>query len=246
MNLVATALIMIVGALCALGMIFAPALVHLARAGLRGRARKIRAGRHHDAHHVPVPAAGGAGGAGHGRAERVQRFGVPAMASTFFNIGSVGFGIVIGFGLGPSLHLSRIEGMADRRGAGRRAAIVLAVAEPASAGLPLPPGLRLVAIPGLVRILRLMVPAILGNAAVQINVMVNTNFASTIYDPRARLRRAGELAELRVPLHAASAGIVRRGDGVGHAALHLAQRRGRATWTNSARRCRNRWGWCFC
>ena len=29
------------------------------------------------------------------------------------------------------------------------------------------------------RILRLMVPAILGNAAVQINVMVNTNFAST-------------------------------------------------------------------
>ncbi|MBZ5602096.1 MAG: polysaccharide biosynthesis C-terminal domain-containing protein, partial [Acidobacteriia bacterium] len=37
--------------------------------------------------------------------------------------------------------------------------------------------------PGLVRIMRLMVPAILGNAAVQINVMVNTNFASTIYDP---------------------------------------------------------------
>jgi len=29
-----------------------------------------------------------------------------------------------------------------------------------------------------------MVPAILGNAAVQINVMVNTNFASTIFDPR--------------------------------------------------------------
>ena len=28
-----------------------------------------------------------------------------------------------------------------------------------------------------------MVPAILGNAAVQINVMVNTNFASSIYDP---------------------------------------------------------------
>ena len=44
-------------------------------------------------------------------------------------------------------------------------------------------GVRLVAIPGLQRILRLMVPAILGNAAVQINVMVNTNFASTISDP---------------------------------------------------------------
>ena len=37
--------------------------------------------------------------------------------------------------------------------------------------------------PGLVRIFTLMVPAILGNAAVQINVMVNTNFASSISDP---------------------------------------------------------------
>jgi putative peptidoglycan lipid II flippase len=35
----------------------------------------------------------------------------------------------------------------------------------------------------MVKILRLMVPAILGNAAVQINVMVNSNFASTISDP---------------------------------------------------------------
>ena len=134
---------------------------------------------------------------------------------------------MLGFVLGPSLHLSRIEGMADRRGAGRRAAIVLAVAQPVSPGLPLPPGARIGRDPGLVRILRLMVPAILGNAAVQINVMVNTNFASTIFDPRARLRRTGELAELRLPLHAASAGIVRRGHGVGHAAVDLAQRRGR-------------------
>ena len=37
--------------------------------------------------------------------------------------------------------------------------------------------------PGLVRIIRLMGPAILGAAAVQINVMVNTNFASQIIDP---------------------------------------------------------------
>ncbi len=124
--------------------------------------------------------------------------------------------------------------------------LVLAVAEPAPPRLPISARVRLVAIPGWSRILRLMVPAILGNAAVQINVMVNTNFASTIFDPRTRLRRPGELAELRVPLHAASAGLVRRGDGVGDAALHFAQRRGRATWTNSAGRFRNRWAWCFC
>ncbi len=33
---------------------------------------QVRTGRHHDAHHVPVPAAGGAGRAGHGHAECLQ------------------------------------------------------------------------------------------------------------------------------------------------------------------------------
>ncbi len=39
-------------------------------------------------------------------------FGVPALASTFFNIGSVAFGVVLGVVFGPALHLTRIEGMA--------------------------------------------------------------------------------------------------------------------------------------
>jgi putative peptidoglycan lipid II flippase len=37
--------------------------------------------------------------------------------------------------------------------------------------------------PGLVKIFHLMIPAIIGNAAVQVNVMVNTNFASRLTDP---------------------------------------------------------------
>jgi putative peptidoglycan lipid II flippase len=37
--------------------------------------------------------------------------------------------------------------------------------------------------PGLRHIVRLMIPAVVGNAAVQINVMVNTNFASRLADP---------------------------------------------------------------
>ncbi len=32
-----------------------------------------------------------------------NRFGVPALASTFFNIGSVGFGVILGYVLGPRL-----------------------------------------------------------------------------------------------------------------------------------------------
>ena len=69
-----------------------------------------------------------------------------------------------------------------------------------------------------------MGPAILGNAAVQINVMVNTNFASGIADPVRGAGRSGELAGLCLPLHATAAGPVRRRHRVGHAAGHLAQR----------------------
>ena len=42
-----------------------------------------------------------------------NRFGVPAMASTFFNIGSVGFGLALEFWPDPlAVCTSRIDGMA--------------------------------------------------------------------------------------------------------------------------------------
>src|ERR1700722_11882985 len=111
-----------------------------------------------------------------------NRFGVPAMASTFFNIGSIGFGIGIGVWLGPRLHISRIEGMA--------VGVVLGGALQFCWQLPslYKLGYRFSAAfdwahPGLRRILRMMGPAILGNAAVLINVAVSTNLASAIADP---------------------------------------------------------------
>ena len=111
-----------------------------------------------------------------------NRFGVPAPASTFFNIGSVGSASSSESLWGPTLHITRIEGMAGWRGSG--GALQLAWQLPSLHRL----GFRFRAAldwsdPGLRRILTLMVPAILGNAAVQINVMVNTNFASSISDP---------------------------------------------------------------
>jgi putative peptidoglycan lipid II flippase len=111
-----------------------------------------------------------------------NRFGVPAMSSTFFNIGSLGFGAAIGFGLGPRIGIAPIEGMAV--GVVLGGLLQLAYQMPTLYQL----GFRFRAMidwadPGLIRIMRLMGPAILGNAAVQINVMVNTNFASGIADP---------------------------------------------------------------
>jgi len=181
-NLVATALILIVGVVCALGVIFAPQLVHLMAPGYAAVPGKFELAVNMTRIMFPFLLLVALAAQAMGVLNACNKFGVPALASTFFNIGSVGFGVVLGIWLGPSLHLTRIEGMAIGVVLGGALQLVW----------QLPSLYRLgfhyhVAFdwkhPGLMRIFRLMVPAILGNAAVQINVMVNTNFASTIVDP---------------------------------------------------------------
>ena len=180
-NLVGTALILIVSVLCALGMWFAPQLVHLLAPGYAAVPGKFELAVNMT--HIMFPflllVALAAQAMGVLNASNV--FGVPALASTFFNIGSVGFGVLLGFWLGPKVHLSGIQGMAI--GVVLGGALQLFWQVPSLMKL----GYRFKVLfdwkdPGLVKIFRLMVPAILGNAAVQINVAVNTNFASTIYD----------------------------------------------------------------
>jgi len=181
-NLVATALILVVGVVCALGVIFAPQLVHLMAPGFAAVPGKFELAVRMTRTMFPFLLLVALAAQAMGVLNASNKFGVPALASTFFNLGSVGFGVVLGIWLGPSLHLTRIEGMAI--------GVVLGGALQLVWQLPLlyRLGFRFRAAfdwqhPGLVRIFRLMVPAILGNAAVQINVMVNTNFASTIVDP---------------------------------------------------------------
>ncbi len=181
-NLVATALIIVVSAVCALGVIFAPQLVHIMAPGFAAVPGKFELAVRMTRTMFPFLLLVALAAQAMGVLNASNKFGVPALASTFFNIGSVGFGVVLGIWLGPSLHLSRIEGMAI--GVVLGGALQLIWQLPSLYRL----GFRFrVAFdwnhPGLVRIFRLMVPAILGNAAVQINVMVNTNFASTIIDP---------------------------------------------------------------
>ncbi|MCU1273842.1 MAG: murein biosynthesis integral rane protein MurJ, partial [Bryobacterales bacterium] len=110
-----------------------------------------------------------------------NQFGVPALSSTFFNIGSVGFGLVIGFVAGPRLGLSPIEGMAYGVVVGGAWQLFWQVPSLIRRGFVFRPRFDL-SHPGLRNIAHLMGPAIVGNASVQVNVMVNTNFASSITD----------------------------------------------------------------
>ncbi len=181
-NLVATAIIIVVGALCALGMIFAPQLVNLLASGLRNVPGKFELAVEMTRIMFPFLLLVALAAQAMGVLNACNRFGVPAMSSTFFNIGSLVFGISIGVGLGPLIGISRIEGMSIGVVIGGLLQLVYQVPSLYELGFRFRPVIDW-SEPGLVRILRLMGPAILGNAAVQINVMVNTNFASQIADP---------------------------------------------------------------
>ncbi len=182
-NLVATAIVIVVGGVCALGMIFAPVLVHLLAPGYAAVPGKFELAVRMTRIMFPFLLVVALAAQAMGVLNACNRFGVPAMASTFFNIGSVGFGIFIGYVLGPSLHVSHIEGMAIGVVLGGVLQLAWQLPSLHALGFHFRPMLNW-SDPGLVRIMKLMVPAILGSAAVQINVMVNTNFASTIFDPQ--------------------------------------------------------------
>ena len=181
-NLVATALILILGIFCTLGVVFAPALVHLLAPSYAAVPGKFELAVRMTRIMFPFLLLVALAAQAMGVLNASHKFGVPAMASTFFNIGSVGFGISLGICLGPLLHISRIEAMAI--GVVLGGALQLCWQLPSLYRL----GYRFGLIfqwdhPGLARIGRLMIPAIIGNAAVQVNVVVNTNFASAIADP---------------------------------------------------------------
>lgn len=178
-NLVGTALIVIVGIACVLGVIFSAALVDLLAPGFHQVPGKFELAVHMTRIMFPFLLLVALAAQAMGVLNACNRFGVPALSSTFFNLGSVAFGVILGIWFGPQLGIDRITGMAIGVVIGGALQLLWQI-----------PSLHREEFdfhfdfhwshPGLQKIFRLMGPAILGNAAVQINVMVNTNFASRI------------------------------------------------------------------
>lgn len=182
-NLVATAVILIVGALCVLGSVFSPALVGLLAPGWAAADPgkfdlAIRLTRIMFPFLLVVALAAQAMGI----LNACNQFAVPTLASTFFNIGSVGFGLAIGFWLGPGLGIDPITGMACGVVLGGVLQLLWQLPALRRLGFSFRPRFDW-SHPGLLHIIRLMGPAIIGSAAVQVNVAVNTNLASSIVDP---------------------------------------------------------------
>lgn len=181
-NLVATAIILVVGGFCLLGVIFSPQLVQLFAPGYALVPGKKELAVTMTRTMFPFLLLVALAAQAMGVLNACNQFAVPAMASTFFNIGSVGFGLLLGYVAGPYLRISHIEGMAIGVVLGGALQLVWQLPSMARAGFAFRPVIDWTH-PGLRHIIQLMGPAILGNAAVQINVMVNTNFASNLSDP---------------------------------------------------------------
>ena len=122
-------------------------------------------------------------------------YGIPALASAFFNLGSIAGGLLLGYLIGPAVGLSPIGGMAY--GVVIGGFLQFAVQWPSLRRCGV--GYRAdfnVNDAGVRQILRLMGPAIIGAAAVQINVFINTSFASAIIDPTTGAIRNGPVSWL--------------------------------------------------
>lgn len=178
-NLVATAIFLVVGGLCALGAIFAPVLVDFIAPGFHQTPGKFELAVTMTRIMFPFLLLVALAAQAMGVLNACGIFGIPAMASTMFNIGSVTLGLLVGFVFGPYLNLTPIHGMAIGVVLGGGLQLAWQVPSLIRAGFRFRPIMDW-SDPGLRRIVRLMGPALLGNAAVQINVTVNTYFASSL------------------------------------------------------------------
>jgi putative peptidoglycan lipid II flippase len=104
-------------------------------------------------------------------------FFIPAMSSTFFNLGSILGGVLCAW-YAPVFGQPRIVGMAAGTLIGGLLQLLIQMPSLSKTGFewrpvfnPWDPGLR--------RIMILMIPAVIGLSATQINIFINTNFAAS-------------------------------------------------------------------
>jgi len=127
-------------------------------------------------------------------------FGMPAMASSFFNLGSIIGGAGFGWLLDPHFGSRALIGLALGTLVGGLLQLLVQVPSLAKVGFKFRPDLNWHD-PGVRNILILMGPATIAASAVQINVAVNSGFASSLGDgPMTWLNIAFRLMQLPLGL----------------------------------------------
>lgn len=181
-NRVATLIVAVITAISILAWIFTPEIVRLLAPGFSAVPGKAELTIDLTRIMIPFLLLIALAAQAMGMLNALNVFAIPSLASAFFNIGSILGGLLLGFLIGPAIGLSAIAGMAY--GVVIGGFLQFAVQWPSLRRCGV--GYRAdwnAGDPGVRQILRLMGPAVIGAAAVQVNVFVNTSFASAIVDP---------------------------------------------------------------
>jgi len=198
-SLVITFLLLVVGAVTLLGVLAAPWIVDAIAPGFDAEKKDLSV--HMTRIMFPFLMMVTLSAVAMGILNTRGKFGVPALASSFFNIGSIVGGLLVGWLVEPAFMeeaaravftdasmprdgaaaMRAIVGMAVGVMAGGACQFLMQVPSLVKTGFRFTPSVAF-RDPGLRDVLVLMGPAVLGIAAVQINVFVNTNFASRLED----------------------------------------------------------------
>src|SRR5213593_4626871 len=222
-NLVVNALAIVVGAITLVGIWVAPALVTAIAPGFADIPGKVELTVTLTRIMFPFLLLVALAAVAMGILNTRHIFGVPAAASAFFNLGSIAGGLgctawlapgylsgVLGRGPAPApgLVTRAMTGMAIGTLAGGLLQLLVQVPSLWRVGFRYRPLLAL-RDPGLRQVARLMGPATIGAAAVQVNVFVNNNFASYLGNgPVSWLNVAFRFMQLPIGLFGVAIGTV--------------------------------------
>ncbi|PTX99721.1 murein biosynthesis integral membrane protein MurJ [Verrucomicrobia bacterium LW23] len=203
-RLVLTFIIVVVGGLCVLGMIFAPQLVYITNPGFAETPGKLEAAALYTRVMFPFILFASMGAVVMGILNARHIFGIPASASTVFNIVSVVLGVTLAYTFEPQENFWRPHfgevGMLWF-------SVGVLIGGLAQLGIQLPwlfmQGFRYrwqldFRDSRLIAVLKLAVPAAIAGAAVQVNVLVNGVFASSIPGGRVWLNCAFRLMQFPI------------------------------------------------
>jgi len=180
-NLAASALLVVTGLIVTAAVVFAEPLVAQISGGFAGDAHKVALASRLTRVMMPFLSLVALSAVWMGMLNARRHFVIPAVAPAVFNLVSIGIGAVVWL-RGASL----AEGVAVWSLGTLLAGIAQVLTQlPALWRLgyrPWPRFRGLTSHPGIRRIVRLMAPALIGVAAIQINVVINTRFAADLGD----------------------------------------------------------------
>lgn len=180
-NLVLSLLLVITGVLTTVGMVWSEQVVLLVASGFEGNPQKLALAAHLTRVMMPILSLVTLGAVWMGMLNARRRFAIPAMAPAIFNVVSLLGGAAVWW-----IDASIERGVVVWAGGTLLAGVAQAATQlPALWRLGYRPMIRLkgaLSDVGVRRIARLMAPATVGLAAVQLNIVVNTDFASAIGD----------------------------------------------------------------